>query len=170
MIAMALACNPTVLIADEPTTALDVSIQAQILDLLDDLRLQRSLGVLLITHDLNVVRRRADVVCVMYRGKVVEYGRGPDLLANPIHPYTAALLTCAPGLTTRGTTLPTVATSKHPHFNATLPPLGSHITPWWPGSGSSSLIKVGADHWVCACGATPADIDPIRPDIAWCRD
>jgi oligopeptide/dipeptide ABC transporter ATP-binding protein len=98
MIAMALACRPAVLIADEPTTALDVTIQAQILELLDRLRRELGMAVLLITHDLGVVAETADTVAVMYAGQVVENARVRDLFARPLHPYTAGLLASLPQL------------------------------------------------------------------------
>ncbi len=96
MIAMALACNPELLIADEPTTALDVTIQAQILELLDNLRKTRKLAVLLITHDLGVVAEVADRVCVMYTGKVVEESGVDEIFEKPKHPYTQGLLRSVP--------------------------------------------------------------------------
>jgi len=99
MIAMALACDPQLLIADEPTTALDVTIQAQILELLDNLRKTRKLAVLLITHDLGVVAEVADRVCVMYTGKIVEESGVNELFAKPKHPYTQGLLRSVPKLT-----------------------------------------------------------------------
>jgi ABC-type dipeptide/oligopeptide/nickel transport system ATPase component len=99
MIAMALACNPKLLIADEPTTALDVTIQAQILELLDELRKQRELAVLLITHDLGVVAEVADRVAVMYTGRIVEESPVDELFARPKHPYTEGLLRSVPKLT-----------------------------------------------------------------------
>src|SRR5690242_7698342 len=99
MIAMALACNPKLLIADEPTTALDVTIQAQILELLNELRKQRQLAVLLITHDLGVVAEVADRVAVMYTGRIVEESPVAELFARPKHPYTEGLLRSVPKLT-----------------------------------------------------------------------
>ena len=99
MIAMALACDPKLLIADEPTTALDVTIQAQILELLDELRRTRELAVLLITHDLGVVAEVADRVAVMYTGKIVEESPVDELFARPKHPYTEGLLRSVPKLT-----------------------------------------------------------------------
>jgi oligopeptide/dipeptide ABC transporter ATP-binding protein len=98
MIAMALACNPKLLIADEPTTALDVTIQAQILELLNELRKQRQLAVLLITHDLGVVAEVADRVAVMYTGRIVEESPVEELFARPRHPYTEGLLRSVPKL------------------------------------------------------------------------
>ena len=99
MIAMALACDPELLIADEPTTALDVTIQAQILELLDELRRTRKLAVLLITHDLGVIAETADRVCVMYTGKIVEESGVGEIFDNPKHPYTRGLLRSVPKLT-----------------------------------------------------------------------
>ena len=99
MIAMALACDPKLLIADEPTTALDVTIQAQILELLDGLRQTRELAVLLITHDLGVVAEVADRVAVMYTGRIVEESPVAELFARPKHPYTEGLLRSVPKLT-----------------------------------------------------------------------
>jgi oligopeptide/dipeptide ABC transporter ATP-binding protein len=98
MIAMALLCDPEVLIADEPTTALDVTIQAQILELLASLRRERGMSIILITHDLGVVAGTCDRVLVMYAGRIVEEGPTKDLFAKPAHPYTAALLRSVPRL------------------------------------------------------------------------
>ena len=97
MIAMALANKPDILIADEPTTALDVTIQAQILELLAELKESEGMGVLFITHDLGVVRRIADRVCVMKDGEIVEMGPTAEIFANPQHPYTQKLLAAAFG-------------------------------------------------------------------------
>jgi ABC-type dipeptide/oligopeptide/nickel transport system ATPase component len=97
MIAMALSLNPDVLIADEPTTALDVTVQAQILDLLRDMKKQFDLSMLLITHDFGVIAETADRVAVMYRGQIVEQGAVRDILRNPKHPYTRGLLDSIPG-------------------------------------------------------------------------
>jgi oligopeptide/dipeptide ABC transporter ATP-binding protein len=96
MIAMALACNPKLLIADEPTTALDVTIQAQVLDLLDDLKRRLGMGVLLITHDLGVVAQWSDRVAVIYAGRKIEEGPTRAVLDQPLHPYTRALLAARP--------------------------------------------------------------------------
>lgn len=98
MIAMALACEPDLLIADEPTTALDVTIQAQIMALLRELQQQSGMSVLLITHDLGIVAGAADALCVMYAGRIVERGPTRELLADPRHPYTQALLRSVPRL------------------------------------------------------------------------
>ena len=96
MIAMALACNPELLIADEPTTALDVTIQAQILDLINSIREKLNMSVLLITHDLGVVAETADKVVVMYCGRVVEKGTVEEIFTDPRHPYTKGLLESIP--------------------------------------------------------------------------
>ena len=98
MIAMAISCSPKLLIADEPTTALDVTVQAQILNLLNDLKLKFQMTMLFITHDFGVVEDIADDVAVMYQGEIVEQGRVLNILKNPKHPYTKALLGCVPDL------------------------------------------------------------------------
>jgi peptide/nickel transport system ATP-binding protein len=96
MIAMAISCSPKLLIADEPTTALDVTVQAQILNLLDDLKLKFEMTMLFITHDFGVVEDIADDVAVMFQGEIVEQGSVAKVLKNPKHPYTRALLDCVP--------------------------------------------------------------------------
>ena len=98
MIAMALACKPQMLICDEPTTALDVTIQAQILKLIDNMRREMNTAIMLITHDMGVVSEMADYVMVMYAGKVVEYAPVREIFANPKHPYTAGLIASIPSL------------------------------------------------------------------------
>ena len=98
MIAMAVSCEPRLLIADEPTTALDVTIQAQILDLLDELQAQNGMSILLITHDLGVVAERAEDVAVMYASRIVEVADSRSLFAGPLHPYTQGLLKSLPRL------------------------------------------------------------------------
>ena len=108
MIAMALACRPSLLIADEPTTALDVTIQAQILELLDVQRKTGGLSILLITHDLGIVAERADHTAVMYAGQVVESAPTATLLTSPRHPYTQALLASLPQNAQPGSPLPTM--------------------------------------------------------------
>ena len=98
MIAMAMACNPKILFADEPTTALDVTMQAQILDLMNHLKEKRGTSILLITHDLGVVAKMADRIAVMYAGKIVEYGDARQVFYRPSHPYTWGLLGAMPNL------------------------------------------------------------------------
>jgi len=97
MIAMALACDPAVLIADEPTTALDVTVQAQIFDLIADLRERTGTAVILITHDMGAIAEMTDRVAVMYAGRIVEEGTVAEVLQRPLHPYTQGLIACAPG-------------------------------------------------------------------------
>ncbi|HEU5373292.1 MAG TPA: ABC transporter ATP-binding protein [Gaiellaceae bacterium] len=98
VIAIAIACEPRLLIADEPTTALDVTVQAQVLDLLDDLRREREMAMILITHNMGVVAESADDVAVMYAGQIVEQAPAHELFRNPEHPYTEALLAALPDL------------------------------------------------------------------------
>ena len=117
MIAMALVCRPAVLIADEPTTALDVTVQAQILELLKRIQSELGLAILLITHDLGVVAELCEEVAVMYAGRIVEAGKAADVLARPRHPYTAGLLNSSPRKAQRGQRLTTIP--------GTVPPPGS---------------------------------------------
>lgn len=118
MIAMAMSCNPSVLIADEPTTALDVTVQKRILKLMNDLQHRYGMGILFISHDLGVVSELADRVLVMYNGKVVEEGPVYDIFSNPQHAYTKGLLACRPPLEKRLNFLPTVSNFMHvDHIN-----------------------------------------------------
>ena len=109
MIAMAISCQPSILIADEPTTALDVTVQKTILELMQNLQNQRDMGILFITHDLGVIAELADKVVVMYKGNIVEQGTVWDIFTKPKHPYTKGLLACRPPLDKRYTFLPTVS-------------------------------------------------------------
>jgi len=109
MIAMAMSCQPSVLIADEPTTALDVTVQKTILQLMQKLQKEKDMGIMFITHDLGVIAELADKVVVMYKGKIVEQGNVLDIFTNPQHPYTKGLLACRPPLDKRYTFLPTVS-------------------------------------------------------------
>src|ERR1035437_8913064 len=109
MIAMAMSCKPNILIADEPTTALDVTVQATILELMFKLQREHEMGILFITHDLGVIAELADKVVVMYKGKIVEQGSVLDIFTHPQHPYTKGLLACRPPLNRRLLWLPTVA-------------------------------------------------------------
>jgi peptide/nickel transport system ATP-binding protein len=109
MIAMAMSCNPSILIADEPTTALDVTVQKTILDLMLHLQREHEMGIMFITHDLGVIAELADHVVVMYKGKIVEQGPVMDIFSNPRHPYTKGLLACRPPLNKRLHFLPTVS-------------------------------------------------------------
>ena len=109
MIAMAMSCQPSVLIADEPTTALDVTVQKTILELMQKLQKERNMGIIFITHDLGVIAELADKVIVMYKGKIVEQGGVWDIFTKPKHPYTKGLLACRPPLDKRYKFLPTVS-------------------------------------------------------------
>ena len=109
MIAMAMSCNPALLIADEPTTALDVTVQKTILELIRSLQQQNNMGVIFITHDLGVVADIADKILVMYKGEIVEQGNARDILFKPQHPYTKALLACRPAGQPKGKRLPVVS-------------------------------------------------------------
>ena len=180
MIAMALACTPRVLLADEPTTALDVTVQGQILDLIASLRKDRGLGVMLITHDLGIVAERADVVCVMYAGRVVEYARVRELFARPMHPYTRALLACVPRLRDRRERLATIKESigTRPRFDHA-PARVLELDPWWPWdkppagvvqrtgpARDSALVEAEPGHWVCAWRTErAAQAESPRPDL-----
>jgi oligopeptide/dipeptide ABC transporter ATP-binding protein len=141
MIAMALLCTPAVLIADEPTTALDVTVQAQILDLLVRLQAQHKTAVMLISHDLAVVASRAQRIAVMYAGRIVECGTANAVYTQPQHPYTAALLACSPRLDSPGRTR-LVPIPGQPAHSAALP------------SGCAFRPRCGRAQAICA------DIDP----------
>jgi len=109
MIAMAMSCNPSLLIADEPTTALDVTVQKNVLELIASLQKQNNMGVILITHDLGVVADIADTIAVMYKGEIVEQAKASQILNSPQHPYTKALLACRPAGKKKGERLPVVS-------------------------------------------------------------
>ncbi len=129
MIAIALSCNPDILIADEPTTALDVTVQAQILELINRLQQELGMGVILITHDLGVIAETADKVAVMYAAHIVEYSKVDDIFYNPVHPYTVGLLGSIPKLNVETDRLMTIegtvpAPTNFPvgcHFNTRCP-------------------------------------------------
>jgi peptide/nickel transport system ATP-binding protein/oligopeptide transport system ATP-binding protein len=118
MIAIALSCDPKVLIADEPTTALDVTIQAQIIELVKKLRQELGMGIVWITHDLGVVAGIADRVMVMYAGLVVEHARVADLYSTPLHPYTRALLETLPSIDSTRTERLLSIGGQPPHMSA----------------------------------------------------
>lgn len=125
VIAIALARQPEVLICDEPTTALDVTVQARILALINELKEKRNLSILFITHDLGVVANMADQVYVMYAGKIVEYGKANDIFFEPTHPYTQALLASMPDLETKGRLMSIPGTPP----NMLYPPKGDAFAP-----------------------------------------
>ena len=183
MIAMALACQPKVLLADEPTTALDVTIQAQILDLLRQLQNDRGMGIMLITHNLGVVAENADVVCVMYAGRVVEYAPVFELFENPMHPYTRGLFASIPGVREHRPRLTTVEdVTNNPAEFRKLPNAERGVIPWWPhtpaerrpvladGRDPYCLHRIGPSRWV-GCWRTPeleAQASP-RPSLDFRR-
>lgn len=161
MIAMALACKPRVLLADEPTTALDVTIQAQILDLLSALRASHRLSVMLITHDMGVVAQAADVVCVMYAGRVVEYAAVHNIFRTPRHPYTRALLACIPRPGSRSSRLATIREVMDDPAAMRIDAPQMPATAWWPWheapagvqrtsepGADYALVEVEPRHWV----------------------
>jgi len=168
VVAMALACDPDLLIADEPTTALDVTIQAQVLRLLDELQDERGMAMLFVTHDLGVVAEIADRVVVMYAGKVMETGDVYQVFENPSHPYTKALLECLPG---RGRALETIGgTLPHP----TDPPDGCrfhprcpHAVPACEDGDQPAFEDVGGSHQA-SCVLYGADYD--EPELAEADD
>ena len=148
MIAMAMSCNPRLIIADEPTTALDVTIQAQILDLMQDLCRQNGVALIVITHNLGVVARYADRVNVMYAGNVVERGSAQEIYHNPQHPYTKGLLNSVPRLDD------TVKKKLDPILG--LPPsLSKPCLCQFCGEAEPTLVEVAKDHLAARCNADP---------------
>jgi peptide/nickel transport system ATP-binding protein len=148
MIAVALSCDPRLLIADEPTTALDVTTQAQILDLLRQLQQQRGMAIMLITHNLGVIAEMADDVVVMYLGRVVEEGPVDDIFHLPKHPYTQALLRSIPSIeSTPRVELPTISGSiPHPYNRPSGCPFHPRCPDFMPGTCDKqepSLLPVG---------------------------
>lgn len=181
MIAMALACQPRLLLADEPTTALDVTIQAQILDLLRDLQRTREMGIMLITHALGVVAENADVVCVMYAGRVVEYANVFELFDHPMHPYTRGLLRSIPRLGEHLNRLTTISEVVDDPKQFTLGEGHDGLIPWWPwhrppknvqehhGPGDDFLLhEIKPGHWV-GVWRTEAigDASSLMPDLEY---
>ncbi len=168
MIAMALACRPELLIADEPTTALDVTVQAQIMDLLAELRKEFGTAVLLITHNLALVREQADRVAVMYAGNIVEQADRETLFANPRHPYTRLLLKAIPSMEKRGTSLASIA-GQVPAPSEKLP--GCRFAPRCPyassgcDNGRPPLKSVGEGHLV-ACVRAVDGMDAQTVSVA----
>lgn len=187
MIAMALACTPRLLLADEPTTALDVTVQAQVLELLRRLQRERGMAMLLITHALGVVAENADVVCVMYGGRVAEYARVERLFEMPLHPYTRGLLRCAPSMTSRAARLVTVREVVDDPREFDMPAgMGAGLRPWWPEhaapagvrlvdepGGDSTMAEVEPGHWVrvwrteaaLSRATTRADLPPVARGV-----
>ncbi|MDO9000723.1 MAG: ABC transporter ATP-binding protein [Bacteroidota bacterium] len=128
MIAMAMSCNPNILIADEPTTALDVTVQKTILDLMKKLQAEHNMGILFITHDLGVIAELADTVVVMYKGKIVEQGPVLQIFSDPKHPYTKSLLACRPPLDKRLKRLPVVSDFMYRNENGDIIELDKKVS------------------------------------------
>ncbi|MEO0515288.1 MAG: ABC transporter ATP-binding protein [Planctomycetota bacterium] len=178
MIAMALACQPELLLADEPTTALDVTIQAQILELLRKLQREKNMSILLITHDLGVVAENADVVAVMFAGRIVEYASVQAIFNSPMHPYTRGLLRSMPVLGRKVDRLDTVMDGAtipddfpeiymvQPHDPAFKPQSGQAQY----GGENAKLYEVQPEHWVLCTAKTPeAQAQATRPELAYRR-
>jgi peptide/nickel transport system ATP-binding protein len=150
MIAMALACDPMLLIADEPTTALDVTLQAQILDLMRELKAASGAAIILITHDLGVVAEVCDEVAVMYAGEIVERAPVDELFATPQHPYTVGLLGSIPRLDRQAAHLATIEGMVP---NMTAPPLGCRFAARCPFvsdicvEAPPPMVAVSPNHW-----------------------
>ncbi len=175
MIAMALACKPRLLLADEPTTALDVTIQAQILELLRELQLHHGMSMMLITHDLGVVAENADVVAVMYAGRVVEYATVDELFSNPLHPYTQGLFESMPKLGEQHGRLPTIP-GQVPDPSEL--PTGCPFHPRCPSMDDDPqcreqdppLLEVAEQHWAACWHVSRFEAGrSTRPDIAYRR-
>jgi oligopeptide/dipeptide ABC transporter ATP-binding protein len=156
MIAIAIACNPKLLIADEPTTALDVTVQARILDLLEELRLRHNMAMILITHDMGVVAEAADEIAVMYAGQIVEHAGILDLFDRPEHPYTEALLGALPQIEDDRTREERLTTIPGRPPDLANPPSACRFAPRCPYSHirdscsveAPELREIRQDHWV----------------------
>lgn len=150
MIAIALACSPKLLIADEPTTALDVTIQAQVLELMNDLKRNMETAILLITHDLGVVAETCEKVAIMYAGEIVETGKVDDVFESPGHPYTSGLFKAIPDISEKKDRLFTIAGSM---ADPTRLPSGCYFHPRCPYATEKckevvpEMHKIGMDHW-----------------------
>ncbi len=165
MIAAALACRPPLLLADEPTTALDVTLQAQIIDLLLRLREERRLSILLITHDLGVVAELAHRVAVLYAGQIVESADVNTLFRSPLHPYTRALLSAVPRLDGDGGQRLTTIEGTVP--DPTRYPLGCRFAPRCPHAIEAcrqrqELAEIEPSHCI-RCGRAPLPAEPDAP-------
>ena len=157
MIAMALSCNPKILIADEPTTALDVTIQAQIIELMQELQKKLGMSIVFITHDLGVVSEISDYVMVMYLGNTMEIAETNEIFSNPIHPYTKSLIDIAPQITEEKRKIQVLKGEIPSPIN---PPSGCVFRTRCPNASSNGkegdiemgLIEVKPGHWVDRCG------------------
>ena len=152
MIAMAVSCQPKVLIADEPTTALDVTVQAQIFDLLNDIQRDFGTAIIMITHDMGAIAEMADRVAVMYAGKVIEQGVADDILDNPKHPYAQGLIACIPALGKGDAGRPPPLAE----IPGVVPPL--HLL----GAGCAFADRCGNKYEACALAPTLGG-DPAHP-------
>ena len=175
MIAMALACQPALLLADEPTTALDVTIQAQILELLRKLQHEKQMAIMLITHDLGVVAENADVVAVMYSGRIVEYASVFDIFNNPMHPYTKGLLKSMPVLGRHVDRLPTVMDGaiieNFPAGYTCAPHIDQQNPEGGYGGPDARLYEVADKHWVlCTKDGAPPSSDLPAPRLDFRRE
>jgi oligopeptide/dipeptide ABC transporter ATP-binding protein len=157
VIAMAIACEPRVLIADEPTTALDVTVQAQVLDLLDDLRREHQMAMILITHNMGVVAESADEVAVMYAGQIVEQASAHELFGRPEHPYTEALLGALPDLDDAGARDGRLAAIPGRPPDLLDPPVGCRFAARCPYEGCGD-----------GCAVEPQPLRELRP-AHWVR-
>jgi len=152
MIAIAISCNPKLLIADEPTTALDVTVQAQVLDLLEDLRRDHEMAMIVITHDMGVVAEVADDVVVMYAGQVVEQAPAQELFDRPEHPYTEALLTALPQMEDEGVREGRLTTISGRPPDLVDPPEACRFAP------RCAYADLGD-----SCATVPPELRPVRP-------
>jgi ABC-type dipeptide/oligopeptide/nickel transport system ATPase component len=163
MIAMALICSPGLLIADEPTTALDVTVQSKVMELIGRLRDEMKMAVLLVTHDMGLVSQHADAVCVMYRGRVVEFGPAHQVIRRPIHPYTRGLLLSAPRPDRKQDRLHTVAdVMSDPQSGTLTREVSGGCDPYVDDSGRSSayrLLKVDTCRWVAVRSSEPTNLE-----------
>lgn len=152
MIAMALACSPKLIIGDEPTTALDVMIQAQILELLENLRKELNMGMILITHDLSILSETCDKIAIMYAGKIMELGTVDDIFNHPAHPYTRKLLSCFPNINSEKREIPDGIPGFPP--NLIDPPAGCRFCPRCDcrteicSKEEPEFIQIGEQHFV----------------------
>ena len=173
MIAIALSCDPKLLIADEPTTALDVTVQASVLDLLDDLKAEHDMGMILITHDMGVVAESADDIIVMYAGQVVEQASTLDLFDRPEHPYTEALLGALPQIEGEGIREGRLTAIPGRPPDLIDPPKACRFAPRCPYVGSDScaehmpeLRELRKGHWVRSAHPSTERAGVREPDRA----
>ena len=173
MIAIALSCDPKLLIADEPTTALDVTVQASVLDLLDDLKAEHDMGMILITHDMGVVAESADDIIVMYAGQVVEQASTLDLFDRPEHPYTEALLGALPQIEGEGIREGRLTAIPGRPPDLIDPPKACRFAPRCPYVGSDScaehmpeLRELRKGHWVRSAHPSTERAGVRQPDRA----